>query len=131
MKLDISLLDTLTAQSKANPRLRQAYDLKTTPEDYSQRILNAMEPGTILPIHRHRVSTETVVVLRGKLRQNFYDDAGYPTESFIAAPDSDIMGFSVELGRWHNSESLASGTVILECKDGKYEPLGEEDIMNI
>lgn len=131
MKLDISLLDTLTAQSKANPRLRQAYDLRTTPEDNSQRILNAMEPGTILPIHRHRGSTETVIVLRGKLRQNFYDEAGHLTESFIAAPNSDIMGFNVELGRWHNSESLASGTVILECKDGKYEPLGEEDIMNI
>ena len=129
MKLDISLLDTLTTQGKVNPRLRQAYDLRTTPEDHSQRILNAMEPGTILPIHRHRGSAETVIVLRGKLRQNFYDDAGHLTESFIAAPNSDIMGFSVELGRWHNSESLASGTVILECKDGKYEPLGEEDIL--
>lgn len=125
MKLDISLLDTLTAQSKANPRLRQAYDLRTTPEDNSQRILNAMEPGTILPIHRHRGSTETVIVLRGKLRQNFYDEAGHLTESFIAAPNSDIMGFNVELGRWHNSESLASGTVILECKNGKYESFGE------
>ena len=129
MKLDISLLDTLTAQGKVNPRLRQAYDLKTTPEDHSQRILNAMEPGTIIPIHRHRGSTETVVMLRGKLRQNFYDDAGHLTESFIVAPNSDIMGFSVELGRWHNSESLAYGTGILECKDGKYEPLGEEDIL--
>lgn len=130
MKFDISLLDNLTVQGKANPRLRQAYDLRTTPEDHSQRILNAMEPGTIIPIHRHRSTTETVVVLRGKLRQNFYDDAGHLTESFIAAPNSDIMGFSVELGRWHNSESLASSTVILECKDGKYEPFGEEDIMN-
>ena len=125
MKIESALLDILTAQAKVNSRLRQSYDMRTTPDDNSQRVLNAMEPGTILPIHRHRGSTETVIVLRGKLRQNFYDDAGHLTESFIAAPNSDIMGFSVELGRWHNSESLASGAVILECKNGKYESFGE------
>ena len=131
MKIDSALLDTLTAQAKANPLLRQAYDLCTTPEDNSQRILNAMEPGTILPIHRHRGSTETVVVLRGKIRQNFYDEAGQLVESFVTGPCSDVMGFSVELGRWHNTECLESGTVILECKDGRYEALGEEDILKV
>ena len=130
MKIDVALLDNLTAQTKANPRLRQAFDLRTTPEDNSQRILNAMEPGTILPIHRHRGTTETVVVLRGRIRQNFYDDAGQLVESFVVEAGSDLMGFSVEVGRWHNTESLESGTVILECKDGKYEPLGEEDVLN-
>ena len=99
MKIDFALLDTLSSQAKANPRLRQAYDLRTTPEDNSQRILNAMEPGTILPIHRHGGSTETVVVLRGKIRQNFYDENGQQVESFVAGPCSDVMGFSVELGR--------------------------------
>ena len=120
MKIDSALLDTLTARAKANPRLRQAYDLRTTPEDNSQRILNAMEPGTILPIHRHRGSTETVVVLRGKIRQNFYDENGQLTESFEVSAGSEIVGFSVELARWHNTECLESGTVILECKDGRY-----------
>ena len=129
MKIDSALLDILSAQAKANPRLRQAYDLRTTPEDNSQRILNAMEPGTILPIHRHRGSTETVVVLRGKIKQNFYDENGQLTESFEASAESEIVGFSVEVGRWHNTECLESGTVILECKDGKYEALGEEDIL--
>ena len=129
MKIDSALLDILSAQAKANPRLRQAYDLRTTPEDNSQRILNAMEPGTILPIHRHRGSTETVVVLRGKIRQNFYDENGQLTESFEASVESEIVGFSIEVGRWHNTECLDSGTVILECKDGRYEALGEEDIM--
>lgn len=129
MKLDLALLDTLSAQAKANPRLRQAYDLRTSPKDNSQRILNAMEPETILPIHRHRGSTETVVVLRGKIRQNFYDENGQLTESFEVSAGSEIVGFSVELARWHNTECLESGTVILECKDGKYEALGEEDIM--
>ena len=71
MKIDNQLLDTLSAQAKANPRLRQAFDLRTTPEDQSQRILNAVEPGTILPIHRHRGSTETIIVLRGKVVQNY------------------------------------------------------------
>lgn len=137
MKIDTSLLYTLSAQAKANPRLRQAYDLRTTPEDNSQRILNAMEPGTILPIHRHRGSTETVVVLRGKIRQNFYDENGQLTESFEVSAGSSstgspqVVGFSVELGRWHNTECLESGTVILECKDGRYEALGKEDIMNL
>ena len=79
-----------------------------------------MEPGTILPIHRHRGSTETVVVLRGKIRQNFYDENGQLTESFEVSSESEIVGFSVELGRWHNTECLKSGTVILECKDGRY-----------
>ena len=130
MKIDTQFLNTLSSQAKANPRLRRAYDLRTTPEDNSQRILNAMEPGTILPIHRHRGSTETVVVLRGKIRQNFYDENGQLTESFEVSAESNstgtpqVVGFSVELGRWHNTECLESGTVILECKDGKYESLG-------
>ena len=129
MKIDTTLLDTLSAQAKANSRLRQAYDLRTTPEDNSQRILNAMEPGTILPIHRHRGSTETVAVLRGKIRQNFYDENGQLTESFEVTAESEIVGFSVELARWHNTECLESGTVILERKDGRYEALSDENIM--
>lgn len=131
MKIDSALFDSLSAQAKANPRLRQVYDLRTTPEDNSQRILNAMEPGTILPIHRHRESTETVVVLRGRIRQNFYDEAGKLVKSFIVSPCPDVMGFSVEVGRWHNTECLESGTVILECKDGRYEALGDEDMYKV
>ena len=72
MIVDKKLMDDLSAQAKANPRLRQALDLRTTPEDQSQRILNAVEPGTILPIHRHRGSTETIIVLRGKVVQHYY-----------------------------------------------------------
>ena len=106
--------------------------------------VNAMEPGTVLPIHRHRGSTETVVVLRGKLRQKFYDENGQLTESFEVAAGSNstsspqAVGFSVELGRWHNTDCLESGTVKLECMEGKpfdelrnNEALGEEDIMKL
>jgi len=131
MKIDNGLLDMLSAQAKVSPRLRVAYDLRTTPEDGSQRILNAMEPGTVLPIHRHRGTTETVVILRGKLRQNFYDEAGQLVESLVIESGTECMGFSVEVGRWHNSECLESGTVILECKDGRYEALREEDVLDI
>ena len=78
-----------------------------------------MEPGTVFPLHRHRVLIETVVVLRGKVRQNFYDGNGQLTESFEVSTGGEIVGFSVELARWHNTECLESGTVILECKDGR------------
>lgn len=131
MKIDKELLDNLTAQAKASPRLRMHYDLRNTPEDNNQRILNAMEPGTVLPIHRHRGSSETVVMLRGKGKWNYYDDNGNLTESFVVSADGDIRGISVPKGQWHNSESVESGTVILECKDGVWEPLAEEDILKI
>ena len=92
MKIDNQLLDTLSAQAKANPRLRQSYDLRTTPEDQSQRILNAVEPGTILPIHRHRGSTETIIVLRGKVVQHYYNYAGEKTDSYELAHNSAQVG---------------------------------------
>lgn len=131
MKIDNQLLDTLSAQAKANPRLRQSYDLRTTPEDQSQRILNAVEPGTILPIHRHRGSTETIVVLRGKVVQHYYDDNGNKTASFELAPGSAQVGMSVPVGQWHALESLEEGSVIFECKDGAYQPLSAEDILEV
>ena len=131
MKIDNQLLDTLSAQAKANPRLRQAFDLRTTPEDQSQRILNAVEPGTILPIHRHRGSIETIIVLRGKVVQHYYDDNGNKTASYELAPNSAQVGMSVPIGQWHALESLEEGSVIFECKDGAYQPLSAEDILEV
>lgn len=130
MIIDQKLMDDLSAQAKANPRLRQAFDLRTTPEDNSQRILNAVEPGTFLPIHRHRGSTETIVVLRGKIVQYFFDDNGNKTASFELAPNTAQVAMSVPVGQWHALESLEEGSVIFECKDGAYAPLTENDIMN-
>ena len=131
MKIDNQLLDTLSAQAKANPRLRQSYDLRTTPEDQSQRILNAVEPGTILPIHRHRGSTETIIVLRGKVAQHYYNDAGEKTASYELAPNTAQVGMSVPVGQWHALESLEEGSVIFESKDGAYQPLSAEDILEV
>ena len=96
MKLTSQLLDDLTARAKSSPRLRMNLDLRTSPEDGSQRMLNALEPGTEIPIHRHRKSTETVVIIRSAVRQNYYDDSGNLTESFIAAAPSS-MRFASDL----------------------------------
>ena len=131
MFFNTELLDTLTAQAKENPRLRQAFDLRTSPNDSSQRILNAVEPGTILPIHRHRGSTETIIVLRGKVVQHYYNDAGEKTASYVLAPQSAKVGMSVPVGQWHALESLEEGSVIFESKDGAYQPLSAEDILEV
>ena len=129
MVIDKELLDRLTAQAKESERLRMHCDLRDTPEDGSQRILNAMEPGTVLPIHRHRGSSETVMMLRGKGKWNYYDDNGTLTESFVVSDDGDIRDLSVPKGQWHNCESLESGTVIQECKERTWAPLTEEDVL--
>ena len=131
MLLDTTLLDQLSAQAKASPRLRMNFDLRNTPEDQSQRMLNAIEPGTVMPIHRHRHSSETVVVLRGKVKWIYYNDKGEITNTFIVVPDSDLIGLSVPMGQWHSLESLESGTVILSTKDGPWEALREEDIIDL
>ena len=131
MKIDSQLLDSLTAQAKVSPRLRMNYDLRNSSADGSQRMLNALEPGTPLPIHRHMKSSETVVVLRGHLREVFYDDLGQVIEEIDMYPGGPVPALQIPFGQWHTVEVLESGTVILECKDGKYEPLGEEDILKL
>lgn len=128
MIIDHKLMDELSAQAKANPRLRQSYDLRTTLEDTSQRILNAVEPGTVLPIHRHRSSTETIVVLRGKVVQHYYDDRGNETASYELAPNTAQVAMSVPVGQWHALESIEEGSVIFEAKDGAYAALSPEDV---
>ena len=130
MKITQALLDSLTEQAKASPRLRMNMDLRNSAEDGSQRMLNAIEPGSPLPIHRHRKTSETVVVLRGRLQEVFYSDAGEVSEVIELAPCSDCVALNIPIGQWHTVRVLESGTVILECKDGAYEPLGEEEVMS-
>ena len=131
MRIDSTLLDTLTTQAKASPRLRMNLDLRNSPTDQSQRMLNALEPGTVMPIHRHRRSSEIVVVLRGKVKWLYYNDKGELTDTFLVAPNSDLVGLSVPMGQWHSLDCLESGTVILETKDGAWEALTEEDILSV
>ena len=129
MIIDNKLLDELTEQAKASLRLRQSFDLRNTPEDNSQRMLNALEPGTVMPIHRHLNSSETVVLLRGKICWHFYDDAGHETESVVLDANGDIRCINVEKARWHSLECLAEGSVLFESKDGAYKPLEPDEIM--
>ena len=131
MVVDNKILDGLTAKAKDSPRLRMAMDLRNTPEDKSQRMLNALEPGTIMPIHRHHASSETVVVLRGKIEWVFYDDNGVETERVLLDANGDVRMLNVERDRWHSLVCLESGSVLYESKDGPYHPLEEDEIMNL
>ena len=128
MSVDQALLDDLTARAKESPRQRMNYDLRNSPADGSQRMLNAIEPGTVLPIHRHRTTSETVVCLRGHFEEYFYDADGRLTEVIDMTPGALLL--NIPAGQWHSLKSLASGTVLLEVKDGPYVPIGEGDIMN-
>lgn len=129
MKIDTTLLDSLTAQAKASPRLRMNMDLRNGPEDQSQRMLNAMEPGTVVPIHRHSTTSETFLCVRGKARVVFFDENGTEVESVVIAPCGDCPIVQVESGCWHTAQSLESGTIICEMKDGKYDPNVTEEYM--
>lgn len=131
MIINKQLLDILSSQAKVNPRLRQAYDLRNGENDNSQRMLNALEPGTVMPIHRHRKSSETVVIVRGSLIERFYDEDGNVTEEVLMAAGGENPVVQVEKGRWHSLECLETGTVLFESKDGAWEPLAEEDVMEI
>lgn len=131
MRISQELLDELTAKAKASPRLRMNFDLRNSEEDGSQRMLNAIEPGSPLPVHRHQTTTETVVVVRGHLRELFYDEEGLNVEEVIdMKPDGPVVAVNIPVGKWHTIEVLESGTVILEMKDGAYEPLAECDILS-
>ena len=130
MKINKDILDSLTSQAKASPRLRVAMDMRNSPEDKSQRMLNAMEPGTVMPIHRHHGSSETVVIIRGKIRWIFYDENGNEIEWVVLDADGEPRMLNVEKDRWHSLECLESGSVLYESKDGSYHPLEEDEIWN-
>jgi cupin fold WbuC family metalloprotein len=131
-KITQGLLDDLTAQAKASPRLRMNYDLRNSAEDGSQRMLNAIEPGSPLPIHRHQKTSETVVCLRGKLVWEYYDELErICTEAIEVSPNGPVVAINVPIGQWHTVRALESGSVILEMKEGPYEPTGPEDILSL
>lgn len=129
MRIDDKLLDELTERAKTSPRLRMNYDLRNGENDQSQRMLNAIEPESVVPIHRHTRSSETVVVIRGKVKEVLYDEqAKTVLEEVELNPDGPCFAVNVPLGQWHTLHSLESGTVIMEIKDGPYEPMRPEDM---
>ena len=139
MIIDNTLLDKLTAQAKESPRLRMNMDLRNSAADSSQRMLNAIEPGSVVPIHRHQKTSETVVVLRGRVVEEYYSSEGVLEASYELAAVGDARSESgmtevacalnIPAGQWHTLRALESGTVILEMKDGAYEPIQECDIL--
>ena len=129
MIIDNQLLSTLSSRAKSSPRLRMNYDFRNSENDNSQRMLNALEPGTVVPIHRHRNTSETVVIVRGSLIERFYDEEGNVTEEVLMVPGGENPAVQIEKGRWHSLECLESGTVLFESKDGEWEPLADEDIL--
>ena len=130
MKITQAILDDLTAKAKESPRLRMNRDLRDSEDDTSQRMLNAIEPGSPLPIHRHRHTSETVVCLRGRLVEEFYDELERTcSEAIELTPNGPVVALNIPAGQWHTARALESGTVILEMKNGKYEPITDVDIL--
>ena len=129
MVITQAILDELSEKAKASPRLRCNLDMRNTPEDQSQRMLNALEPGTVMPIHRHRGSSETCICIRGHFEEYFFDENGNLTDTIDMVPGGLVL--NIEKGQWHSLKCLESGTVLFEAKDGPYAPLGPEDIMDI
>lgn len=130
MKITKAILDDLTAKAKESPRLRMNLDLRNSAEDQSQRMLNAIEPESVVPIHRHQKSSETVVCLRGRVVEEYYDELEWIcTEAIELTPNGPVVALNIPAGQWHTLRSLQSGSVILEVKDGKFEPLSDVDIL--
>ena len=131
MVIDQQLLDGLTAQAKESPRLRMNLDLRNSDGDSSQRMLNAIEPGYVVPIHRHQKTSETMVVLRGRVVEEYYSSEGALEASYELAAGGPICALNIPAGQWHTLRALESGTVILEMKDGAYEPISPADILSM
>ncbi len=133
---------TLPLRQKASPNLRMNLDLRDSAEDTSQRMLNAIEPGAPLPIHRHQTTSETVVCLRGRLVEEFFAEQSGKAERYDErervctdrielSPNGSVMVLNIPAGQWHTVQTLESGTVILEMKNGKYEPITDVDILKL
>ena len=127
--IDKSLLDTVTSGVKESNRLRMNYNFHDSLDAPCQRLLNALEPETIVPIHRHQHTSETYILLRGKLRMMFYNDDKEIIEETVLSSESTNYGIHIPAGVWHAMEVLTSGTVIFETKDGPYMPVQECNIL--
>ena len=131
MIIDKNLLDQLTEKAKSSPRLRMNYNFHHSLDEKCHRMLNAVEPGTVVPIHRHPTKDESFVILRGKVRVTTHNDDGSIIEDVVLSQESGNYGVDIPKNVWHKLESLESGSVIFECKEGPYVPHGEEGILTV
>lgn len=131
MIINKHLLDGLTDEARKSSRLRMNRDMRNSTYDQSQRMLNAIEPGTEVPIHRHPKTSETCLIVRGRAEQLLFDDMGKVTDRLIIEPGSNCVGININAGQWHKIVALESGTVIFEAKDGAYEPVSPKDILTL
>lgn len=129
MKLDKELLDSITQKAKENPRLRMNHNLHDSLDSKVQRLFNALEPGTVLPIHRHQNTDETYILIRGKIEVIFYDDDKNVIDRFIMCQEEGNFGVHIPKSTWHTIEIIESGSVIFEVKEGPYQPISENDIL--
>jgi len=127
--IDQALLDKVSEQAKGSPRLRMNYNFHDSPDSKAQRLLNALEPGTVLPVHRHPHTSETYVLLRGKIKVFFYSEREEIEDIIELDREHDQYGIHIPAGQWHTLEVVKPGTVIFEVKDGPYIPLSEENVM--
>lgn len=129
--IDESLLNNVSIKAKESPRLRMNYNFHQSLDEKCHRFLNAVEPGTVVPIHRHPTKDETFIVLRGKVRISTYDDEGNVSESGILCPDDGTFGVDIPKNVWHNLESLEPNSCIFEVKEGPFVPHEEEGILEL
>ena len=126
-----SVLNGVSSQAKSSPRLRMNYNFHQSLEYKCHRMLNAVEPGTDIPIHRHPTKDESFVVLRGKVRSTTYNDDGSVIESVVLSQEDGLYGVDIPKGVWHKLESLESGSVIFECKEGPFVEHEVEGILTV
>lgn len=132
MKLiDKQLLDDVSRQAQKSDRLRMNYNFHQSLDEKCHRFLNAVEPGTIVPIHRHPTKDESFVLLRGKVRVTTHNDDGSINESVVLDPKEGLYGVDIPKGVWHKVESLESRSVFFECKEGPFVPHEEDGILEL
>lgn len=131
MLIDNALLDEVSFKAKASPRLRMNYNFHQSLDDKCHRFLNAVEPGTVVPIHRHPTKDESFVILRGKVKVTTHKDDGSVIEDVVLSQESGNYGVDIPKNVWHKLESLEPGSVIFECKEGPFVPHEEEGILEV
>ena len=131
MVIDKQLLDKVCEQAKASPRLRMNFNFHQSLDEKCHRFLNAVEPGTEVPIHKHPTKDETFVILRGKVRVTTHNDDGSIIEDVVLCAEEGRYGVNIMKGVWHTIEAMEPDSVIFECKEGPFVEHEVDGILNV